>query len=74
MVKGDLVVTLDRARVDVDYDQDCTVAEPCTTVSFPLEVEPGEHQLSVEFTRGDGTRVNEAGSRTSDANVTGGPT
>jgi hypothetical protein len=52
---GDLVVMLDDERVEVDPLEDCTVAEPCTTVTFPLEVEAGERRLSVEFTRGDGT-------------------
>jgi hypothetical protein len=52
---GDLTVLLDGDRVEVDYLEDCTVAVPCTTVTFPLEVEAGERQLTVEFTRGDGT-------------------
>jgi hypothetical protein len=52
---GDLTVFLDDERVEVDYLEDCTVADPCTTVTFPLEVDAGERRLSVEFTRGDGT-------------------
>lgn len=52
---GDLAVFLDDGRVEVDYLEDCTVADPCTTVTFPLEVDAGERDLSVEFTRGDGT-------------------
>jgi hypothetical protein len=52
---GDLTVLLDGARVEVDYREECTVAAPCTTVTFPLEVDAGERQLTVEFTRGDGT-------------------
>jgi hypothetical protein len=51
---GDLVVMLDDQRVEVDYLEDCTVADPCSTVTFPVEVEAGERRLSVEFTRGDG--------------------
>jgi hypothetical protein len=52
---GDLTVFLDDERVEVDYLEDCTLDDPCTTVTFPLEVEAGERQLTVEFTRGDGT-------------------
>ncbi len=52
---GGLAVTLDGVRTPVSYDQSCPLDEPCTAVSFWLEVEPGEHELSVEFTRGDGT-------------------
>jgi hypothetical protein len=52
---GDLTVVLDDERVEVAYLEDCTVADPCATVTFPLEVEAGERRLSVEFTRGDGT-------------------
>jgi hypothetical protein len=51
---GDLAVFLDDERMEVEYREDCTVTDPCTTVSFPLEVEAGERRLSVEFTRGDG--------------------
>ena len=51
---GSLAVTLDNERLDVTYLEDCTVAAPCTSVTFPVEVEPGEHELHVEFTRGDG--------------------
>jgi hypothetical protein len=52
---GDLAVFLDDERIEVDYLEDCTVADPCTTVTFPIEVEAGERRLSIEFTRGDGT-------------------
>jgi hypothetical protein len=52
---GDLAVFLDDERVEVTYHETCTVVAPCTTVTFPLEVEAGERRLSVEFTRGDGT-------------------
>jgi hypothetical protein len=52
---GDLAVFLDDERIETSYLEDCTVADPCVTVTFPVEVEAGERQLSVEFTRGDGT-------------------
>jgi hypothetical protein len=52
---GDLTVFLDDERVEVDYLEGCTLEHPCTTVTFPLEVDAGERQLTVEFTRGDGT-------------------
>jgi hypothetical protein len=51
---GGLAVTLDGERIVAEYLEDCTVAEPCTTVTFPVELEAGEHDLYVEFTRGDG--------------------
>ena len=41
-------------RVEVDVDQTCTVESPCSRVSFPLSLEPGTHQLTVELTRADG--------------------
>ena len=52
---GGLTVILGDRRIEVTYDQPCTVAEPCTGVTFPLVLDPGEQQLTVEFTRGDGT-------------------
>jgi hypothetical protein len=52
---GSLVVHLDDERVEAAYREACTVTDPCTTVTFPVEVEAGERRLSVEFTRGDGT-------------------
>lgn len=52
---GELKVTIDGTRVDVEFEQRCTVAEPCSAVSFPVQVEPGEQVLTVELTRGDGT-------------------
>lgn len=42
-------------RVEVAYAQTCTVADPCSQVSFDLPVEVGTHELTVDFTRGDGT-------------------
>ena len=41
-------------RVDVEYEQRCTLEDPCSSVRFPLPVEPGTYQLTVELTRGDG--------------------
>ena len=52
---GELKVTIDGARIDVEFEQTCTVAEPCSAVRFPVRVEPGERALTVELTRGDGT-------------------
>lgn len=51
---GTLDVQLDGQRQEVVYEQTCSVEQPCTTVTFPVEVPPGEHVLRVEFTRGDG--------------------
>ncbi len=62
---GDLAVALaavqddgtiaPQERVAVTYAETCTVAAPCSQVTFPLEVAPGTWRLTVEFTRGDGT-------------------
>lgn len=52
---GTIAVFVDGQRVPVQIDQTCTVADPCDAVSFTLELEAGEHDLIVEFTRGDGT-------------------
>jgi hypothetical protein len=62
---GDLAVALaavqddgtiaPQERVAVTYAATCTVAAPCSQVTFPLEVAPGTWRLMVEFTRGDGT-------------------
>jgi len=38
----------------VDPRETCTVAAPCSTVTFPLELPAGTHQVFVEFTRWDG--------------------
>ncbi|MFA9431246.1 hypothetical protein [Egicoccus sp. AB-alg2] len=51
---GGLTVTLNDERVVVSYLEDCTVEQPCQTVTFPIEIEAGAHELYVEFTRGDG--------------------
>lgn len=51
---GSLAVYLDGDRVPVAWDG-CTVAEPCTQVDVEVPVSAGEHQLAVEFVRGDGT-------------------
>jgi hypothetical protein len=51
---GTIAVFVDGQRVNVALDQTCTVSEPCTSVSFTLELPQGEHDLIVEFTRGDG--------------------
>jgi hypothetical protein len=51
---GALDVTLDGDRVPVAIEQRCTRDEPCSRVSFPVELPAGEVRLRVEFTRGDG--------------------
>ncbi|MFA9444697.1 hypothetical protein [Egicoccus sp. AB-alg6-2] len=51
---GGLTVMLNGERIVVDYLESCTIADPCETVTFPVELEAGEHDLHVEFTRGDG--------------------
>lgn len=42
-------------RVEANYEQTCTVADPCDQVSFELDPPPGTYELTVEFVRGDGT-------------------
>jgi hypothetical protein len=59
---GDLAIAVARVdegggqqqRLAVDYREDCSVDRPCTEVSFAVELEPGDYELTVEFTRGDG--------------------
>jgi hypothetical protein len=51
---GALDVTVDGNRVPVALEQECTLDEPCSEVSFPVELEPGHVRLRVELTRGDG--------------------
>jgi hypothetical protein len=51
---GALDVTVDGERVEVGLEQTCTGEEPCTEVSFPVDLPEGEVRLRVEFTRGDG--------------------
>jgi hypothetical protein len=50
---GTLDVTVDGQRVPVSYDQPCTRDAPCSEVTFPVELSPGEVRLRVEFTRCD---------------------
>jgi hypothetical protein len=47
--------TAQQQRVAVDPGDDCTVAAPCDEVAFEVPLEPGSWELTVEFTRGDGT-------------------
>ncbi|HSK22630.1 MAG TPA: hypothetical protein VK906_05625 [Egicoccus sp.] len=51
---GGLAVSLDGERIVTSYLEDCSIAKPCQTVTFPIEVDAGSHDLHVEFTRGDG--------------------
>ena len=51
---GGLAVSLDGERIVTSYLEDCSIEQPCQTVTFPIEVEAGTHELFVEFTRGDG--------------------
>jgi hypothetical protein len=62
---GDLAVAVAQVRADgttapqervaVSYEEACTVAVPCSQVSFPLTLEAGTWRVTVELTRGDGT-------------------
>jgi hypothetical protein len=62
---GDLAVAIEEVRedggatqqqrIEVDYAEECTLAAPCDQVSFVVPAGPGTWQLTVDFTRGDGT-------------------
>jgi hypothetical protein len=52
---GMLMVYFDGELLEVEVEQTCSVDAPCRGVTFPLEVEPGVHDLTVELRRWDGT-------------------
>ncbi len=52
---GSLAVTVNGERVEVSWQDTCTVAAPCDEVTFEIDLPAGDHDLVVEFTRGDGT-------------------
>jgi hypothetical protein len=51
---GYLAVAVDGEVVQADLAEDCSVEVPCTEVTFPVTVAPGQRRLVVEFRRGDG--------------------
>ncbi|MEX2487562.1 MAG: hypothetical protein WD377_08095 [Nitriliruptoraceae bacterium] len=51
---GSLLVTVDGMPTDVVWNG-CSVAAPCDEITFPITLDPGEHRITIEFTRGDGT-------------------
>jgi hypothetical protein len=51
---GSLAVAVDGQVLTPRFAERCTLDDPCTEVSFPITVEPGERRLVVEFRRGDG--------------------
>jgi hypothetical protein len=51
---GYLAVAVDGEVVRAAFAEDCTVDTPCTEVTFPVTVAPGDRRLVVEFRRGDG--------------------
>ncbi len=51
---GQLAVAIDGQVLTPVFAEDCTVEAPCTEVTFPVEVEPGERVIAVEYRRGDG--------------------
>lgn len=42
-------------ELDARPRETCTVSAPCTSVTLEVDVGPGDHDLIVEFRRGDGT-------------------
>lgn len=51
---GYLAVAVDGEVVQAAFAEDCSLDAPCTEVTFPVRVAPGERRLVVEFRRGDG--------------------
>lgn len=46
--------TTQQQRVEVAYEETCTITDPCERVGFELDPAPGTYELTVEFLRGDG--------------------
>lgn len=57
---GTLRLYLDGVEISTPPEQDCTVASPCTEVSWTLDLDPGSHTLIVEFLRHDGAPLTPA--------------
>jgi hypothetical protein len=51
---GNLAVAVDGDVLQPAFTETCTVDAPCTEVTFPVELAPGERVLTVEYRRGDG--------------------
>jgi hypothetical protein len=51
---GYLAVAVDGDVVRAEFVEDCSLDAPCTEVTFPVTVAPGDRRLVVEFRRGDG--------------------
>lgn len=51
---GVLVVSVDGASVPVEPEEDCTRRAACLEVTVPVELDPGERRVSIEFRRADG--------------------
>lgn len=51
---GYLAVAVDGEVVRAEFAEDCSIDAPCSEVTFPVRVAPGERRLVVEFRRGDG--------------------
>lgn len=51
---GQLAVAVNGEVLTPRFRTACTVATPCTEVSFPVTVEAGDHRLVIELRRGDG--------------------
>ena len=52
---GSLQVFVDGDPQEIDWDDACTVSDPCSQVDIEVVIPAGESQLTVEFLRGDGT-------------------
>lgn len=52
-IAGAVRITVDGDHYPITWDG-CSRATPCERLTFPLVLEPGEHRVTVEFTRSDG--------------------
>jgi hypothetical protein len=57
---GRLRVFLDGVEVATPAAETCTVEQPCTTLTYPLELDPGAHNVIVEYLRHDGIPLSPA--------------
>jgi hypothetical protein len=51
---GLLAVAVNGEAVEPSFDEDCSRRAACTTVTFPVEVDAGPNDVTVEFRRADG--------------------
>lgn len=52
---GTVRLFLDGAAVEGSFEEDCPASSPCTSVSYVVDLAPGEHRLVAEFVTETGT-------------------